>query len=66
MCGKDDKTTDGKQKRSSERKKLTVVSNSNEIARNLKIYFKKVTDRGNRTIVGKIAIVKQVVLASKK
>ena len=37
-----------------------------ETARTLKIYFEKVSDRGNETIVGTIAIVKQVVLASKK
>ena len=35
-------------------------------ARTPKIYFEKVSDRGNETIVGTIAIVKQVVLASKK
>ena len=60
--------TDGKQNEDTpECKKLTVVSNSNEkIARTLKIYFEKVSDRGNKTIVGTIAIVKQVVLASKK
>ena len=32
-----------------------------ETARTLKIYFEKVSDRGNKTIVGTIAIVKQVV-----
>ena len=37
-----------------------------ETARTLKIYFEKVSDRGNETIVETIAIVKQVVLASKK
>ena len=32
----------------------------------MKIYFEKVSDRGNKTIIGMTAIVKQVVLASKK
>ena len=36
-----------------------------ETARTLKIYFEKVSDRGNETIVEMIAIVKQVILASK-
>ena len=37
-----------------------------ETAQTLKIYFEKVGDRGNETIIGTIAIVKQAVLANKK
>ena len=36
-----------------------------ETARTLKIYFERVGDRGNETIVETITIVKQVILASK-
>ena len=37
-----------------------------ETARTLMIYFEKVSGRGNKTIVGMIVIIKQVILASKK
>ena len=60
--------TDGKQKEdSSECKKLPDCSFKFKrvVAQTLKIYFEKASGRGNKTIVGTIAIVKQVVLASK-
>ena len=71
VCGKDDKTigrTDGKQKKRTvlDAKADCSFKFKREAARTLKIYFEKVSDRGNETIVGTIAIVKQVILASKK
>ena len=47
-------------------KELTVVYNLYETARTLKIYFVKVSDRGNKTIVQKKANVERILLASKK